>query len=164
MASQGSWNTVFPWVDAFLCLRDRKIILLAQIKFLYEHEWIKSYVLITQWLIFAVLNFAGVFFFWNLFLRIKYHPQQMVNLEIIGKHLCDVSFYQMSWLLCFLRKMKNPKSWTNDVLETWCWALNNVQQIWGLVNFRYSHSPKNLPGVFPFGTVLSRKRPEIQCS
>ena len=62
MASQGSWNTVFPWVDAFLCLRDRKIILLAQIKFLYEHEWIKSYVLITQWLIFAVLNFAGVFF------------------------------------------------------------------------------------------------------
>ena len=29
---------------------------------IYEHEWIKSHLLITQWLIFAVLNFAGVFF------------------------------------------------------------------------------------------------------
>ena len=62
---------VSHWVDAFLCLRDRKIILLAQIKtfFLlrcmadkYDHEWIKSHLLTTQWLIFGVLNFAGVFF------------------------------------------------------------------------------------------------------
>ena len=29
---------------------------------IYEHEWIKSHLLITQRLIFAVLNFAGVFF------------------------------------------------------------------------------------------------------
>ena len=59
-----------PCIDAFLCLRDLKIILLAQIKTflftsmydIYEHKWIKSHLLITQWLIFAVLNFAGVFF------------------------------------------------------------------------------------------------------
>ena len=61
----------------FLCLRDRKIILLAQIKiFLFtsmyeicEHEWNKSHFLITQWLIFAGLNFAGVFFLLELILE-----------------------------------------------------------------------------------------------